>query len=334
VALDVWAWRSHDPGLGQRLREIAVTADPDPVRYRIRAVAARPDPAALRDLAETLDVGAVHLAMMNMLGQRLWDSGDGAAAIAFLRRVQQQHPGDFGINLALGDMFFAATPRSLDDALRYYTAATAVRPDSAIAYYRLGRTLFLLRRLDESIAAHRSLIAADPQYPLAHRKLAQLLAMRGQLDGAIAVCRASPYLQTQDAEVLAKLLSDRARQLCTPANPGVRDRARAVDLAGEAVSRQPTNAAYWETLGVARYRAGRWREAVEALEKGSELQAPGGGAGSFLHAMALWQLGNREEARKRYNHAAQWADRNPSPNEDLRRIRTEAEELLGLKKPR
>jgi tetratricopeptide (TPR) repeat protein len=333
VALDAWAWRSHDPGLGQRLREIAVTADPDPVRNRIRAVTARPDQAALRSLAETLDVGSVHLAILNMLGQRLWDSGDQAAAIAFLRRAQQQYPGDFGINLALGDMFFAATPRSLDDALRQYTAAIAVRPDSAIAYYRLGRTLFLLRRLDESVAAHRRLIALDPQYPTAHRKLSYLLSMRGQLDEAIAVCRASASLPAQDGEWLAELLNRRARQLCSHADPGARDPSRAVDLAGEAVTWQPTNGAYWETRGMACYRAGRWQEAAKALEKWGELQPPGAGAGTFFLAMALWQLGNKEEARKRYDQAAQWADRNQSQNGDLRRLQTEAEELLGLKKP-
>ncbi len=331
VALDVWAWRSRNPGFGQRLREIAMTADPDPVRNRIRQVAARPDRAALRNLAMTLDVGTAHLAIMHMLGQRLWDSGDQAAAIAFLRRVHNQHPGDFGINLALGDMFFSATSRSLDGALRYYTAASAVRPDSAIAHYRLGRTLFLLRRLDESIAAHRRLVAVDPRYPLAHRKLSYLLAMTGHLDEAIAVCRASPYLQTQDAGHLAGLLNDRARQLCTHVDPKRRDPSRAVDLAREAVARQPTNGAYWETLGVARYRAGRWPEAVAALARWGELQPPGGGAGSFILAMAYWQLGNKAAARKRYDVAAQWMDRNQSQNEDFRRLRTEAEELLGLR---
>jgi serine/threonine protein kinase len=335
VALDVWAWRSRDLDLGQRLREIATSADPDPVRSHIREVLRRPDPAALRNLAETLDVGAVHMALMHMLGQRLWDAGEKAVAIAFLRRVQQQHPDDFGTNYALAEMFFVGPPRSLEETVRYCTAAIALRPDSGIAHYRLGRTLFLLRRLDDSIAAYRRLVAVDPQHRLGHRALAGLLAMTGRPDEAISVARASPYLlQNDDAEIMARLLNDRARQLCTHADPRMRDLPSAVELASEAVTRQPTNPTCWETLGIARYRAGQWQAAVDALQKWNQLQPPGDGTASFFLAMALWQSGNQVEARKRYDHAAQWADRSPSQNDDVRRVRTETEELIGSNKPK
>jgi hypothetical protein len=46
--------------------------------------------------------------------------------------------------------------------------------------------------------------------------------------------------------------------------------------------------------------------------------------------MAYWQLGRKEEARKRYGKAVQWMDKNQ--NEELSRFRVEAERLLELKK--
>src|SRR5262249_28404794 len=106
---------------------------------------------------------------------------------------------------------------------------------------------------------------------------------------------------------------------------------RAADLASEAVTRQPVNGGYWQTLGVARYRAGRWQEAVEALDKWSEL-TPGHGAGSFFLAMAYYRLGKQEDARARYEPVASWMDRTQPQDDELRRFRTEAEELLGLNK--
>ena len=55
------------------------------------------------------------------------------------------------------------------------------------------------------------------------------------------------------------------------------------------------NGAFWNTLGVANYRAGQWKAAVEALEKSLQLQRDNAWDLFFL-AMAHWQLGDREAA--------------------------------------
>jgi Flp pilus assembly protein TadD len=56
-------------------------------------------------------------------------------------------------------------------------------------------------------------------------------------------------------------------------------------------------------------------------------------------AMAHEKLGNRDEARKRYDQAVEWLEKNgpilaknPQWADELRRFRAEAEETLGLKK--
>ncbi len=336
VALDAWA--CYDPARAQRLRAVAAAAYPDPFRARLRAAAAPPKLAALADLAEALDVGQVPLPVLNLLGQRLWDAGDQRASIAFFRRVQSRHPGDYGISVALGHALFRAKQphdRSLDEAIRHYAAAIAVRPDSGVAHYFLGRSLFLKGRRDESLTVHRRLVAIDPQYPTAHLKLSFLLAAKGQLDEAIAVLRAAPPSKPEEeatSQQLARLLNDRAWQLATHPDPRAQDPPGAVALAGEAVGRQPATGAYWQTLGVAQYRAGNWKGAIHALEKWGELHPPGRGASELFLAMAYGRLGHQHAARTRYDSAVRWMDLLRPQDPGLHRLRAEADEVLGLAK--
>ena len=50
----------------------------------------------------------------------------------------------------------------------------------------------------------------------------------------------------------------------------------------------------------------------------------------FFLAMAHDQLGHHDEARKLYDQAVVWMDANASDNEELRRFRAEAEDVLKL----
>ena len=90
---------------------------------------------------------------------------------------------------------------------------------------------------------------------------------------------------------------------------------------------------YWNTLGVARYRAGDFNAAVEALTKSMELHAGGDGFDWFFLAMAHWQHGDKEQARKWYGQAIEWMDKNQPNDEELRRFRTEAADLLESTAP-
>jgi serine/threonine protein kinase/Flp pilus assembly protein TadD len=120
--------------------------------------------------------------------------------------------------------------------------------------------------------------------------------------------------------------------LATHAEPGFGNPGRAVELAKEAVTLTPKNALYWNTLGVAHYRAGDWKEAIEALTKSMELER---GAlesfDTFFLAMAHWRLGEKAKARQWYDKAVQWMEKNDPDNGELRRFRAEAGELLQTK---
>src|SRR5262249_6787684 len=123
--------------------------------------------------------------------------------------------------------------------------------------------------------------------------------------------------------------------------PTVRDPGRAVALAGRAVELVPNTGAYRNTLGVARYRAGDWEGAVEALEKSMELRAGGDAYDWLFLAMAHQRLDDAVQARKWYDRAAGWIEGNQvllekkkAQGDELRRFRAEAEALLGRAGPR
>jgi Tfp pilus assembly protein PilF len=78
---------------------------------------------------------------------------------------------------------------------------------------------------------------------------------------------------------------------------------------------------------VAYYRADEWQRARSALEK--SMQHQGGNSWDwFFLAMTHWRLGDQINARRYYEQAVQWMEKNQPQNEELRRFRAEAEELV------
>ena len=90
---------------------------------------------------------------------------------------------------------------------------------------------------------------------------------------------------------------------------------------------------HWNTLGVAHYHAVNWKAATVALKKSDELLKGNElSFNAFFLAMAHWQLGNKDEARKWYDQAVGWMEKNKPHDEELRRFRAEAEALLKIEK--
>ena len=83
----------------------------------------------------------------------------------------------------------------------------------------------------------------------------------------------------------------------------LRDPKEAVAHAQKAVELEPDQADYWNTLGVARYRNGNWKSAIEALMKSAQLRNGGDSFDFFFLAMAHWKLNEKEKARAWYDQA-------------------------------
>jgi serine/threonine protein kinase/tetratricopeptide (TPR) repeat protein len=129
----------------------------------------------------------------------------------------------------------------------------------------------------------------------------------------------------------AAVHNDLAWFLATSPNPVLRIPSLAVELALEATRRAPEKGNYWNTLGVAHYRASNWQAARAALEKSMKLGKAGNGADWFFLAMTAWRQGNKEQAREWFDKAVRWTEQNAPRNEELHRFRTEAAALLDIK---
>jgi tetratricopeptide (TPR) repeat protein len=113
-----------------------------------------------------------------------------------------------------------------------------------------------------------------------------------------------------------------------------RDPSRALHAAKKALELDPQFANGYSYLGMAQYRAGDAKDALASLAKALQIGMDDkeDEAGTwFFMALAEWQLGNQEEARKRYDQAVESMDENQLQNEALRRLRAEAAEQLGIK---
>jgi len=220
--------------------------------------------------------------------------------------------------------------------------------------------------LEGAIAAYRDAVDGHPDYVRAHIWLSEALVGKGDLDKAIAELREVIRLRyfVSDRFRLADLLmrkglaeeaageyekaisqglkavelnpknavshNNMAWHLATCPNAKFRDPRRAVGLAEKAVELAPNEGIYWNTLGAAHYGASDWQAAVNTLNKSMELRKGGDSNDWFFLAMAHWQLRNKDEARKWYDQAVQWMDKNDPKNEELRRFRAEAAELLEI----
>ena len=137
--LDDWALHDQDPARQGWLLAVTRLADDDPTGWRDRArePAIWKDRAKFAELLATAPIDDHSVPLLLAVEKHLADFGDDP--IPFLKRVQQANPGDFWANLRLGDALREWTRPA--EAIRYYQAALAIRPDAAIAYSDLGLAL-------------------------------------------------------------------------------------------------------------------------------------------------------------------------------------------------
>jgi tetratricopeptide (TPR) repeat protein len=171
---------------------------------------------------------------------------------------------------------------------------------------------------------YTKVLELNPGFPLARSSRGRCYAHLGRFTEA-----RTDYEKALPVEFSnGRTMNEFAWLLATCPDAKIRDVARAIKLADEAVKLAPKEGGSWNTLGVAHYRAGNWKAAWAALEKSKELRKGGDAFDWFFTAMAHWKLGDHDAARKWYNQAVAWMDKNQPENEELRRFRAEAEELL------
>ena len=158
--LDSWSLvRRNDEQPAERWQRplaVARAADSDAYRNRLRALVERPDirkqGAALRALSQDRQVAELPPASILQLASALREAGDPAAAVSLLESAAQRYPDDVWINYNLAEVL-AGLPARREEAVRYYTAARALRPETA---HNLGHLLDQMGRGEDAIATFRA----------------------------------------------------------------------------------------------------------------------------------------------------------------------------------
>jgi serine/threonine protein kinase len=198
-------------------------------------------------------------------------------------------------------------------------------------------------RVGGRVAAIDEGLASDyPEIPTLRAGMAGALALKAfgliqtgeQAEGERIIARLETLGETaKPADSVARL----AWFLVQRGVPPVTEPAYAIGLAGRALALDPGSAFAHHVMGVARYRAGQWDEAIAALTRSNELEPDRRpDFNGFFLAMAYHRKGDADQARAWYDRAASRMTDQPDklPNPDMVRYRAEAAELLAVEDPR
>ena len=176
------------------------------------------------------------------------------------------------------------------EAIDHFRRALAIDPHLSLAYYNLGTVLTRQGKLGEAVVEFRKALDIQPGYALAHYKLGFVLYHRGDIQEAVAQWSTAIRLQPDNA----RFLSDLAWVLATCPEASIRDGARAVVLAREAVKltggKDPRSL---DILAAACAEAGRFSEAVAAARQALALVGGQDKAADGLRArLKLYESGS------------------------------------------
>jgi serine/threonine-protein kinase len=291
ATLDDWAVTSRRRwGVGdsrwKRLLAVARATDPDPWRNRFRDGLERSDRKNLERLAASKEVAALPATSLYMLGRQHREEGATKQAVAVLQDARRRYPDDFWINLELGRSLSEMQPPRWGEASRYYTAAVALRPQSAAAHNNLGIVLGKQGALDEAVAEFHQASRLDATSYLVHYNLGNALAEGGRHEEAIASYRKAIEMNPDFGGAYHNLgiaLYAKGRY------------EEAITSYQKAIQFGEGHARAYNNLGNALRQKGRPQEAIAAYRKAIEVQPD--------NALAYYNLGNALRKQNQFDEA-------------------------------
>jgi tetratricopeptide (TPR) repeat protein len=292
AALDDWVDARRNVGEGESswkpLVAMARGLDHDPLRDRLRAAWGQPPTAEgqaeLRGLAESIDVKAQRPGTLQVLARTLYRRQLTDAALRILRDGQQAHPADFWLYFELG--YLLSARKDYAGALRYYSSAVSLRPDSSMTRNNLGDALYNQGRRDQAITEYRLAIALDPKNAVAQGNLGEVLHDQGKVEEAIAEFRKAIEIDPNHAWAHTHLGSSLYDQ-------GKPDEA--IACYQKAIELNPKYAWAHYLLGKALYDQKKLDEAIACFRKATEADPKNAVAHNDLGDVLLAQ-GKRDEA--------------------------------------
>jgi tetratricopeptide (TPR) repeat protein len=213
IALDDWIFvkPKADTAGRERLLNVVRLADADAWRQRLRDPSRQKDRAALEELARSPEVNNQPPSILVHLGKYLAQVDGWSAAVEVLEQGQRRHPGDFWVNYALAmSLSEQKSPRPAQ-AIGYFRAAVAIRPQSRIAHFSLARQLLHQQQTAEALAHFRQADQlagrGEPRSGDALLHLAQLLMKELEFSRAVDYFRTARELLGPDDNRRERILT-------------------------------------------------------------------------------------------------------------------------------
>jgi tetratricopeptide (TPR) repeat protein len=325
AALDDWYLERSSKRLAgsQRLLELAQTLDRDPWRNQFRKRLAEQDTLTfpdtllvferlplgcpspvllvsalesvqrrqtLLDLARRADLETLPPASVQLLAAALETARDRAEAQRVLRTALRHQPGDVWLNYSLARLLSRPPVPQLDQAIRYYTAARAIRPEVG---HRLAHALADKGEIDEAIAVFNDVLRLRPDNPQHHNCLGGLLLSQNQAGRAIPHFRRACQLAPRDAGFHHNLAL---------AHLKLGQTGEAIKALSTAVDVQPNRSRSRLLLAELLFQTSRLAEAEQQLLRAQAQVAPTA-AMLHMHGRIAAQQGRVEEARRLYEES-------------------------------
>jgi tetratricopeptide (TPR) repeat protein len=347
---------------------VASEVDPDEWRTRVRDPALLDDRAVLEQLADLRRPAALRPSTALLLARKLWGAKSTAKALEVLFAAQEQHPTDLGLNLELAARLQLTRP---GEAVGFIRAALVGREGRLALHQWLGEALLRAGHPELAMAPFARVLEARPDDPDIHYHLGQALEGAGEFEKAAAAYHAAKQHPSKKVPALIRLawtcrhlgrpaeaiaalrevvglrpkhvdaLFEFAWLLATCVDPGLQDPTAALAVADTVMGLRPDSLSCSRLVGTARYRAGNYRGAIEALTKADDGSPSSAMYIGYFLAMAHHGVEESALAGKAFHRAEtamrasrEWLDRNPLAREELSRFRGQAAELLKIDLPK
>jgi tetratricopeptide (TPR) repeat protein len=205
AALDDWAVTrrsAHQETVSgwQRLLAVSRVADPDPWRNRLRdALESSSNKDQATALADSEAAAKLAPLTATLLGYVLNSQGEYTRAAAVLEQAQREHPENFWLNHDLAWSLQALTPPRLEESLRYYQAALALRPQYSLLRLDIADVLVKKRETAAAVAAVREVAQDYPDDYRALSRIGRALQSLNQIPESEAAYRRAAALKPDDA---------------------------------------------------------------------------------------------------------------------------------------
>jgi len=218
-------------------------------------------------LAVTTDNDVAH----NNLGYLSVDRGQLDKAMRHFESASRIRSGKSNPHYNLGTAFVEmnigdalARKGQTDEAMAHFEKAIKLQPDYAGAYYNRGNVLYAKGRIDEAIPDFQKALQFQPNHPDAHTGLGNALLHKGDLRNAIKHYNEAIALSPNDPHSRNNL----AWVLATSSDPSIRNGAKAVELARQAIALSSgKDPLFLRTLAAAYAQTGRFSDAAAALQQ-------------------------------------------------------------------